>query len=140
MEKHSGTIVCRKPVTLPCLRAILRFIQEMRPWTVQRRARAASPQDFLGMGSDVQWARANERRLAASATKGRRAIGAPESWITLAKLRPRRAWLRFSRQTQETSQQLHKSKTYWTSEPMPWKIQSQDVAGSQVRICRMSQF
>lgn len=38
-------------------------------------------------------------------------LGAPEAWISLAKLRPRRAWLRFSRRPDRTRRDIRSATT-----------------------------
>jgi len=66
---------------------------------------AASPRDFLGM---TPVSNGVEKKTAPSdswSPGARCTIGAPSVWISLVRLRPRRAELRFSRHLQST--------TYW---------------------------
>jgi len=67
------------------------FIREMRPWTLLHHARAASPQDFLGIPrmSNVLVPKSGPWRQAAPKTEVPN--GTHESWIALVTLRPRRA-------------------------------------------------
>ena len=65
--------------------------------------------DFLRHGSGVQWPPKTDGPKPSIRLEATCAIGAPSARISLVRLRPRRAGLRFSRQNDDTTNQLEVS-------------------------------